>query len=81
MCNIFFQLTYSFQESGLIDVINRTQVEVPHLNPTMGHQVGRAKKYFGQLIKNLLQGLYFKYRIDFELFDYALEPYLSYAKD
>ena len=41
----------------------------------------RAKKYYGQLTKNLLKEVHFKYRIDFELFDYALEPYLSYAKD
>ena len=79
--SFIFQLTYAFQESGLIDIVNQTQVEVQHLNPTMGHQVARAKKFFGQLTKNTLQELFFKYRIDFELFDYALEPYLSYAKD
>jgi len=75
------ELEYAFQESGLNDVITHSQVEVPHLNPTKGDHVTRAKKYYGQLTKNLLKELHFKYRIDFELFDYALEPYLSYAKD
>ena len=51
------------------------------LKQTKGDHLTRAKKYYGQLTKNLLKELHFKYRIDFELFDYALEPYLSYAKD
>ena len=77
------QLDYAFQESGLSQVINEaaTKIKLPHLNLTSGHKSTRAKDFFSKLTKQQVKELYFKFRIDFELFDYSIEPYLYYAKD
>ena len=49
------------------------------------HQTGKkstsstSREYFSQLNKEQVKGLYDKYEIDMEMFDYVIEPYLSYA--
>ena len=35
--------------------------------------------YFEELGKERVKALYDKYEIDFKMFDYSIEPYLSYA--
>lgn len=40
-----------------------------------------ARKYFKQLNKWQVQQLFEKYRLDFELFGYDHEEYISYAQD
>jgi hypothetical protein len=76
-------MNYAFQESGMNKLIEMysgsNDVILPWMNPTSNRST-RAKKYFGQLTKEQLTDLHFKFRIDFELFDYSIEPYLSYAK-
>ena len=73
------------QESGLKDLIkDPTLKTLPHLNPTQKQEameVSRAKKHFRTVTKEQLQELHFKFRVDFQLFDYSIEPYLSYAKE
>nr|XP_024215997.1 carbohydrate sulfotransferase 11-like [Halyomorpha halys] len=39
-----------------------------------------ARDYFSQLTKDQVNNLYQKYRLDFEMFDYSIQPYLDYAK-
>ena len=77
-------MDYMLRESGLQELLNKFNLTdgespVPHMNPTK-KSGNRAEKYFGTLTKSQLMELWFKYRIDFELFDYSIEPYLSYAK-
>ena len=49
------------------------------------HQTGRksssatSREYYMQLNKEQVKGLYDKYEIDMEMFNYVIEPYLSYA--
>ena len=61
--------------------INATRIGKVHTkmgrNETGG---GLAREYFGQLTTGLVDRLYETYRLDFELFDYNIEPYRSYAK-
>jgi len=38
-----------------------------------------SKRYFSQLTKQEVKGLYEKYQLDFELFDYKVDDYLKYA--
>ena len=38
-----------------------------------------SKLYFEELDKERVKALYDKYEIDFKMFDYSIEPYLSYA--
>ncbi|KAK7065346.1 hypothetical protein SK128_015664 [Halocaridina rubra] len=39
------------------------------------------KKYFATITKKDLMGLYEKYKLDFELFGYSIDEYLSYVRD
>ncbi|CAH1404536.1 unnamed protein product [Nezara viridula] len=39
-----------------------------------------AMDYFSQLTKEQVNNLYQKYKLDFEMFDYSIQPYLDYAK-
>jgi len=49
------------------------------------HQTGKrsssttSREFFSQLNKEQVKGLYDKYEIDLEMFDYVIEPYLTYA--
>ena len=49
------------------------------------HQTGRksssstSKEYYSGLSKDQVKGLYDKYQVDMEMFDYIIEPYLSFA--
>ena len=49
------------------------------------HQTGKktssasSREFFSQLNKEQVKGLYDKYEIDMEMFNYVIEPYLSYA--
>ena len=38
-----------------------------------------SREFFSQLNKEAVKGLYDKYVIDMEMWDYLIEPYLSYA--
>ena len=49
------------------------------------HQTGKkpssytSKDFYSGLNKDQVKGLYDKYEVDMEMFDYVIEPYLSYA--
>ena len=49
------------------------------------HQTGRksssstSKEYYSGLSKDQVKGLYSKYQVDMEMFDYNIKPYLSFA--
>ena len=49
------------------------------------HQTGKrststtSRDFYSQLNKEQVKGLYDKYEIDMEMYDYVIEPYLSYA--
>ena len=62
-------------------LIQSTNVTLGHLNPGTVGTSKNAQIYFAKLTKSQVQELHFKYRVDFEMFDYSIEPYLSYAKD
>ena len=79
--SLLFQIEYVFQESGMAKLISATNITLGHLNPGSVGTSKNAEIYFGQLSKAQVRELHFKYRVDFEMFDYAIEPYLSYAKD
>ncbi len=76
-------MDYMLQESGLKELLNKynltTEDALPYKNPT-NKTSNRAQKYFSQLTKSQVQDLWFKLRIDFEMFDYSIDPYLSYAQ-
>ena len=38
-----------------------------------------SREFYSQLNKEQVKGLYDKYEIDMEMFDYVIEPYLSFA--
>jgi len=75
------EIEYVFQESGMAKLISATNITLGHLNPGSVGTSKNAEIYFGQLSKAQVRELHFKYRVDFEMFDYAIEPYLSYATD
>ena len=79
--SLLFQIEYVFQESGMAKLISATNITLGHLNPGSVGTSKNAEIYFGQLSKAQVRELHFKYRVDFEMFDYAIEPYLSYATD
>ena len=63
------------------EIIKKHQeIKIPHANETEKKK-NRSQSYFGTLTKKQIIDLHFKYRQDFELFDYSIEPYLSFAKD
>ena len=43
-----------------------------------GSEISRL---FPQLSKNMVQALYEKYRIDFDMFDYNIDEYLKHASE
>ena len=43
--------------------------------------VSPAVKLFSQLSKKMVQALYEKYRVDFEMFEYGISEYVRYASD
>lgn len=49
------------------------------------HQTGKksssssSREFYSLLNKEQVKGLYDKYEIDMEMFQYVIEPYLSYA--
>ena len=53
---------------------------MPHINET-GKSLNRTQYYFSKLNKKQILELYYKYKQDFELFDYSIEPYLTYATE
>ena len=74
-----FQLDYVFKESGMAELIKKYKEKVQHINETK-KKPNRSQEYFSTLTKKQVTDLYFKYRHDFELFNYDIEPYLSYAQ-
>ena len=71
------------KQSNLTDLIN-DEDKFQWLNPTIKagkNSQSKAKDYFSQLTKAQVLELYHKFRIDHEMFDYSIEPYLSYARD
>lgn len=40
-----------------------------------------ASNYYSQLTKEQVRLLYNKFRLDFEMFGYSMEPYVTYAKE
>ena len=77
---LILQLENTFQISGLSALMQKYQKTMPHINET-GKSLNRTQYYFSKLNKKQLLELYHKYKQDFELFDYSIEPYLSYTKD
>lgn len=49
------------------------------------HQTGKqsssatSREFYSQLNKEQVKGLYDKYEVDMEMFNYVIEPYLSFA--
>jgi len=43
--------------------------------------VSPAERLFSQVSKKMVQALYEKYRIDFEMFEYGISEYVNYASD
>ena len=43
--------------------------------------VSPADKLFSQVSKKMVQALYEKYRVDFEMFEYGISEYMKYASD
>ena len=74
-----FQLDYVFKESGIAELMKRYKEKFQHINLTKKGP-NRSQEYFSTLNKQQVTDLYYKYQYDFELFNYDIEPYLSYAK-
>ena len=47
--------------------------------PLLPSELKSPRDFFSQLNKEAVKGLYDKYVIDMEMWDYRIEPYLSYA--
>ena len=75
------ELDHVFEESGMAELLKKHMQHLGHSNKTPKNVSQRSKKIFATLTKNQIMNLHFKYRHDFELFDYSIEPYLTYAKE
>ena len=76
------ELDYVFEESGMAELLKKHKQNLGHSNRTPKKVVSqRAKTFFATLTKTQIMNLHFKYRHDFELFDYSIEPYLTYATE
>jgi len=73
------ELDYVFKESGIAELMKRYKEKFQHINLTKKGP-NRSQEYFSTLNKQQVTDLYYKYQYDFELFNYDIEPYLSYAK-
>ena len=73
---IFFQLNYALLEGGLPKVEDEVW---KHFDDKRLSQ--KSTIYFSKLTKNQIRQLYQIYKLDFEMFDYSIEPYLSYAEN
>ena len=74
--SFFFQLNYVLHEGGLPKV--RDEVWKHFDDQTLSQ---KSKIYFSKLTKNQVRLLYQIYKLDFEMFDYSIEPYLTYAEE
>ena len=73
---IFFQLNYALLEGGLPKVKDEVW---KHFDDKRLSQ--KSTIYFSKLTKNQIRQLYQIYKLDFELFDYSIEPYLTIAEN
>ncbi len=71
-------MMYAIEMSKLSEVIHLEKL--PWLNPALDNSKSKFKTYFSQLSEKDIKNLFFKFRIDHELFDYGIEPFLSFAK-
>ena len=74
------ELDYVFKEAGMADLMEKHGEHIFHVNKTPKKST-RSKDFFSTLTKNQILDLHFKYRHDFEMFDYSIEPYLTYARE
>ena len=74
--SFFFQLNYALLEGGLPKVKNEVwkQFDGKRLSQ-------KSTIYFSKLTKNQIRQLYQIYKLDFEMFDYSIEPYLTNAEN
>ena len=73
---IFFQLNYALLEGGLPKVKDEVW---KHFDDKRLSQ--KSTIYFSKLTKNQIRQLYQIYKLDFEMFDYSIEPYLTNAEN
>ena len=69
------------KESGLHQLINDDD-QVLWLNPSIKQGENsntKGSQYYSQLDRQTILELYHRFRIDHEMFDYSIQPYLSYA--
>ena len=74
--SFFFQLNYALLEGGLPKVKDEVW---KHFDGKRLSQ--KSTIYFSKLTKNQIRQLYQIYKLDFELFDYSIEPYLTIAEN
>ncbi|XP_076028287.1 carbohydrate sulfotransferase 11-like [Oratosquilla oratoria] len=68
---------YAINQMGLED-----QLKVEWIHKTGSHQTSEvAQAYFSKLTKTQVDQLFFKYRVDFELFGYEYDDYYEMAHD
>ena len=80
-------LTFFSSSRYIMDVLKLEPGESVAKKDTLAkiHQTGKktssasSREFFSQLNKEQVKGLYDKYEIDMEMFNYVIEPYLSYA--
>ena len=76
------QMKYMVKESGLHQLINDDD-QFLWLNPSIKQGENsntKGSQYYSQLDRQTILELYHRFRIDHEMFDYSIQPYLSYAK-
>lgn len=87
-CQLRFDVIAKFEtleedQNFLIEKVGlRSMIKPQWKNPGKGKNTHELlMKYYSQLTKNQIKGLYEMFRFDFELFDYSPDEYLKVGQD
>lgn len=78
-----WSLNFNLQDKAYL--VKKLSLQLKHMEKKLNVRKGKptaqiTQNYFRMLTKEQVVGLYRAYQPDFELFDYSIEPYLSWSK-
>lgn len=73
--------TFSRDLRHISRLANVTFEEEKKVNTGSGNTSQLASRYFGQITREMAQGLEALYRVDMDMFDYSAEPFIALASD
>ena len=69
------------RQRELENVVSLTKKHASNKGQAKSTVNSEISRLFPQLSKNMVQALYEKYRIDFDMFDYNIDDYLKHASE